>query len=179
MNKMDYSEGIEHMQNLVANGQHGNFCPLPSFPELKIYYPGYKRNGDYRMEVCNRAIPHKEICCCLYENSSNSYEAYVRFLEAIYQNGTSIDLSQHSSIANAEILMYIIFWASLQEEINYPQPQFNGRRLPFCRYFEAVFAANYGGITLETICERCNHHGSSVPQLINTGFNLRPTFYHK
>ncbi len=39
-------------------------------------------------------------------------------------------------------LASLISWIALQEDINYPMPRFEGRRMPFYRYIEALYCAN-------------------------------------
>ncbi|HRU97823.1 MAG TPA: hypothetical protein P5092_10400 [Ruminococcus sp.] len=175
---MNYEEGIQYMRNLVANNQRGQFTPYNNYPELVIKYPGYKQPGDYRMEINGEAITHADISSFLYNRSSGLYREYVQLLDDIYNNGTSVVSSQHPQIDNCDKLIHLIYWTTLQEEINYPQSNgANGRRLAFCRYFEAVFAANHSGITINQVMLRCNNHGGTVPSLIDVGFEVRPSFY--
>jgi len=174
---MNYNQGIQHMQTLASSGKSGCFTPDVNFPLLKIHYPGYKKFGDYRMEVDGRAIPHTEICELLYNNSKGHYSEYVKFLEDVYKNGTNIDLSKHLRIKSANNLATLLFWVSLQDEINYPQPQFQGHRMPFCRYFEAVYAANYKDLSINIVYLRCNNHGKTAPEPIDTGDNICPSYY--
>ncbi len=174
---MDYNQGIQHMQTLASSGQSGCFTPDDTFPLLKIHYPGYKKFGDYRMEVGGRAIPHTEICELLYNDSKGLYSEYVKFLEDIYINGTSINLSQHCSVKNANKVATLIFWVSLQDEINYPQPRYQGHRMPFSRYFEAVYASNYRGLTIDEVMDRCLNHGKATPVPLKIPSSLRPSFY--
>ena len=130
------------------------------------------------MEINGKAITHADISSFLYNCSSGRYPEYV-LLDDIYKNGTSVVSSQHPQIDNCDKLIHLIYWTTLQEEINYPQSNgANGRRLAFCRYFEAVFAANHFGITIEQVMLRCNNHGRTVPSLIDVGFEVRSSFYY-
>lgn len=181
---MNYEQGKQHMMQIASeainNGAEKyskSFYPDENIPSLVIEYPGYKPTaGDYRMLYNNKPLSHPEICEILYSISNGDYEAYVCFLDAIYQNGTSVNLDQFSTLEDAHLLMNIIFWVTLQDEINYPQPRYKGHRLPFCRYFEAVYAAN-NSISLYKVQERCNNRGAAPPTLWDVGFS-RPSFYH-
>ena len=66
---------------------------------------------------------------------------------------------------------------TLQDEINFPQPRSQERRMPFSRYFEAIYCAafNDAPYTIENVMQRCNNIGM-VPRpykLKNT-----PEFYY-
>lgn len=97
----------------------------------------------------------------------------VSLLDDIYQNGTNIDISKYS-YSETERLAALIYWITLQDEINYPQPRYNGRRMPFCRYFEAVYCAKNNDFTLEDVCKRCNNR-RHVPALYS--ISKAPSFY--
>lgn len=43
---------------------------------------------------------------------------------------------------DVEELTHSMFWIVLQEDINYPMPKYEGRKMPFSRYMEAVWAAH-------------------------------------
>jgi hypothetical protein len=69
-----------------------------------------------------------------------------------------------------------VFWITLQEEINYPQPKFFGRKLPFQRYFEATLI-HTGCITLAQVKARTNNHGGARPELLSPNAIRIPDFY--
>lgn len=175
---MNYAEGILFMQNLCSGDCTGTIYPCNSISELEIQYPGRKKNGDYKMLYRNSPPTHQEICQKPYEHSNHHYEQYVDFLEDVYLHGTNISVDEYNNVYNAESLVHIIYWITLQEEINYPQAEGKmGRRLPFCRYFEAVCAANNYELTIETVKNRCQNHGGGVPNALNIGFRRKPAFY--
>lgn len=61
-----------------------------------------------------------------------------------------------------EELYDFITWIVLQEDINYPMPNRQGRRMPFCRYLEAVYCAVHEeGHQLEEVISRALSH--SIP----------------
>ena len=176
---MNYSQGITYMKNLCHNG-NGTFSPESTYPELIITYPGYKQNGDYRVNISykNTAPTHFEVCQHIYDNITNgsyNYHCLVQLLEDIYVNGTDIDFSNYA-INCVEQLTVLIYWMTLQDEINYPQPRFQGRRMPFSRYFEAAYCAFSPTCTynINTVGRRCSNRGTR-PQPYN--ISGAPSFY--
>ena len=58
----------------------------------------------------------------------------------------------------------IIPWIALQEDINYPMPKFQGRRMPFCRYMEAIYcAAHPGDRKISHVISRALSHKKIAP----------------
>lgn len=58
-------------------------------------------------------------------------------------------------------LIHSILWIVLQEDINYPMPRFQGRRMPFYRYLETLYCAqnpNDEIHTLGNVIERALSH---------------------
>lgn len=83
---------------------------------------------------------HSDICRILYDyikSNQYSYTVLVQFLEDIYYNGTKTCYVD----PDLEYLQNLIFWITLQEEINYPStnPRYAGRNLAYCRYVEAIY----------------------------------------
>lgn len=180
--KWNYDEGIKNMKDKCKNGNKGVFCPEPNiYPELEIHYPGYKKQGDYRLVISTLSSPpsHIDICDCLYDKVKNkncNYEELKRLLEDIYLNGTTINTINYK-IYNVEKIIALIYWITLQDEINYQQPRFQGRKMPFCRYFEAIYCAKYSNadFTIEDVHDRCNNRGY-IPSLYQINFS--PCFYN-
>ncbi len=80
-------------------------------------------------------------------------------LNSLTLNGTTVTLEQ---------LKHIIYWVTLQKEINYPRPKCQGIILPFSRYIEAILSANHPEIiTLEQVISRTNNHNGRVPPLLS------------
>ena len=176
---MNYSQGITYMKNLCQNGS-GTFSPESTYPKLIVSYPGYKQNGDYRVNISTlgAAPTHFDVCQHIYDgiqNGTNNYHLIVQLLEDIYENGTDIDFSNYA-INNVEKLTVLIYWMTLQDEINYPQPRFQGRRMPFSRYFEAAYCAYSPKCTynMSDVEARCSNRGNRP-----TPYNIVgvPAFY--
>lgn len=72
------------------------------------------------------------------------------------ETGNSFDLT-------IEELMTVIKWIVLQEDINYPIPKFEGRKMPFARYLETIFITQNNPHTLEDVVKRALSHKRPVP----------------
>jgi len=75
---------------------------------------------------------------------SYSYQAIDKSLIRFAANGHTALGKTYNSTANQfdltfEELFNSIFWIVLQEDINYPRPKFQGRKMPFSRYLEALY----------------------------------------
>ena len=66
--------------------------------------------------------------------------------------GSSFDLT-------IEELFTSIKWIVLQEDINYPiSSGFEGRKMPYSRYIEAVYTTESNGRTIENVIQRALAH---------------------
>lgn len=169
---MNFQNGVLHMKQLHVKMPQNSKLYSQSFQTnkgLNILYPGKKNNGDYKVELNGSTPTHHDVCLEIYNQlTEENIEDYVDFLDDIYKNGLN------STNKTNDYLKDLIFWVSLQEEINYPQPRFKGRRLAFCRYYEAILAKK-GILTLNNLKSRCNNHGRDVPELYNE--TNSPNFY--
>ena len=97
----------------------------------------------------------------------------VSFLEDIYINGLNATHTINSTLLSKEL----IYWITLQEDINYPPPN-SGRKMPFRRYFEAsLVAARYVNNTLMDVKQRTNIRGKPPTNWILGNTVTRPSFY--
>ncbi len=171
------------------------FRPESKFPEITLEYPGYpnkrKNNGwkkiigDYRMviidSVSNKRITlsHFDMCKKLFELSKGKYDTYWMFLDDICLHGTNIEYSQYALIQDAEKLAAMLFWLTVQEDINYPRGAHNeGHYLSFYRFFEAVYAAEYDSKIMDDLENRCLQDDHRHPPLYNLGDAPHPSFYN-
>ena len=155
--------------------------------KLSINFPGYKTTQkhkkliyDYRVDLNNIPISHTNIVIDIYNKcnqapylSNNLY----RFLLDVSENALNTNLKNYNELLNfnrtanswnysIEELKYLISYIVLQEDINYPMPKYNGRRMSFYRYIEAIICANNNNnYTLENVIERTLSH--SRPTLWN------------
>ena len=72
------------------------------------------------------------------------------------ETGNSFDLT-------LEELFLSIKWIVLQEDINYPMPRFEGRKMSFARYVEAIFVTQNNAHNLEEVIERALSHSKPLP----------------
>lgn len=169
---MNYTEGINYMRQYI--GQRGYINP---FSDIVLNYPGRKNIGDYQLSLTSGQVPtHATICNTLYnfiKNDIYTYDKLLDFLIDVYSNGTSTPYKD----TTLEYYKHLIYWITLQEEINYPRARgYAGINLAFCRFFEAIYCSQPSNIvTIASVVERCNNHGRNKPTL----FNIEdvPNFY--
>ncbi|MCC8022749.1 MAG: hypothetical protein LIO46_03060 [Clostridiales bacterium] len=180
---MTYDEGKKYMQQACSPDAVREIknrklqTSIDVWQDLCVYYPGYKKAvGDYRLVFVPK---HRHVCLELYDAVTQkklTYERAVTLLAHTYHNGTRnlVDGSY------AQFLQHLIYWVTLQEEINYPRDtpgrSYAGRNLPYCRYFEAVYATKNRGITLEMVLNRCENRGQRKPELYH--IPQAPDYYH-
>lgn len=61
-----------------------------------------------------------------------------------------------------EELFHSIMWISLQEDLNYPMPRFEGRRMSFSRYLESIWQLD-NSHNLAEVIERALSHSRPIP----------------
>lgn len=171
LKNITYSEGCNYMRNLCSNLKTSStqlsFCPTDN---ITIFYPGKKKNGDYRMEFNGIALKHTNIVDEIYNlisSQKHNIDKILNFLISTYNNGLKY-LNKNEEL---QILQYKIFWITLQEEINYPRSAgYAGINLAFCRYIEALFCnknwgSEYSNFTLNDVKVRCENNGRNKPKL--------------
>ncbi|ULJ69306.1 hypothetical protein MIS45_00015 [Wielerella bovis] len=181
MMNYNYEQGVEHMRTLVEKATNRNQYSnsFNTNTNLIIQYPGHKRVGDYRLLTHLDEPPpkHTDIVQIIFDMTNNeNYLSMIQDLEEIYSAG----LKAHTDTIPNDI-KDLIFWITLQEEINYPPPRM-GRKLPFQRYFEAILAKQYPNIIkMQEVINRTNNHGGRTPSLLSNQFNNNidfPIFYN-
>lgn len=182
---MNYTTGKKHMINLYneipsVDGRDKekythSFSP---HPKLLVQYPGRLKPGDYRMILVETMKPptHPQIAQALYKlvNSNTlTFKKSLEFLSDVYYNGT--DTLYTDPFLN--YLQHVIFWVTLQEEINFPHgPKLAGKNLAFCRFIEAIYCTQPDSeFSLNDVKIRCNNHGGPRPTLYP--LKNAPVFY--
>ena len=156
---MNYRDGVPYMVGLcrdaMAHDQVGTLNPIEG---VEVRFPGDKQAvGDYKVFIRGNMPSHADICIMIAEhirNGNMTYEDAVGFLEDVYDHGTD-----HGEVDPERwYLKTVLFWTTLQEEINYPQENGKqGRRMSFNRYAEAVAAAaGRDGISMDQVIRRAN-----------------------
>ena len=141
---------------------------------LRIDYPGYKQKGDYRLSRNGIAPTHVNIVNGIYNMVTlNNFSDIKDSLGDLYINGLN-STNTFFSIEQKEL----IYWITLQEEINYPQPRYAGRKLPYQRFFEGALA-KLGYLTINDVHSRTNNHGGRRPILFDcSSFKIIPPIFY-
>lgn len=96
----------------------------------------------------------------LYEKTTrDNYEDMRRYIEsvAVYGTGSVISASLHSASSIGfpfEELTSLMFYIAIQEDINYPDAHYQGRKMCFYRYLEAVYCKVHGNHELHEAIEK-------------------------
>lgn len=170
---MTYPEGVRKMKKLAEElKQKGELTGSFVFGSLLITYPGYKEQGDYKLTENGTAPKHTDIIQEIFnQTTAENMDSIIRYLDDVYHNGLNARPSVFSQSFTEKL-----FWITLQEEINYPQPLKSGRRLPFQRFYEAALC-KMGLIQMEALIARTNNHGKQKPPLLDVKQYRRPSFY--
>ena len=143
-----------------------------SVGDIVISYPGAKEKGDYRLTINNNAPKHSDIVIEIYElTTPENLNSIIESLDDVFTNGTNA----LAGIFSKELILKL-FWITLQEEINYPNPPYKGRKLPFQRFYEAALA-KVDNTPISSVVARTNNHGGRVPRPIATNSHRVPSFY--
>ncbi|MBO0429992.1 hypothetical protein JZO82_12520 [Vagococcus fluvialis] len=179
---------INRLQNqgMTNNTQYSNiYVPSSRYPNIVIYYPGKKGIKDYRLEFNGKTISHPDIARSFYSLSNIYSQELIDFIVDIYTNGLSATYSKKlPSTINVlghnitfDEFKFLIYFTILQEEINYPQPRFQGTKMPSHRFIEAVVSSVQPQIiTFDEVVSRINNHGRGVPVTIKNKPGLNQNF---
>jgi len=81
---------------------------------------------------------------------NEAQKTHIRLGKTYNKDGNRFDLT-------FEELFHSILWISLQEDLNYPMPRFEGRRMSFSRYLESVWQID-NSHTLSEVIDRALSH---------------------
>lgn len=73
-------------------------------------------------------------------------------------NGKSYNEKPNLTDLTIEELFKSIKWIVLQEDINYPIPRYEGRKMPLARYIETIFVTHNNAHSLEEVINRTIAH---------------------
>ncbi|MBQ3544228.1 MAG: hypothetical protein IJA34_04490 [Lachnospiraceae bacterium] len=140
--------------------------------QLAIRYPGYKttRNKcDYCVYLVDEdgehPISHVEIMYDLYGKTTvQNYQHMKKYIEDVATIGRHVNI--HTSLFQAfehgfsfEKLTDLMFYIAIQEDINYPGARFQGRKMCFYRYLEAVYCKVHTNHQIEDAVDKAIAHG--------------------
>ena len=170
---MNFAQGVLYMAEMTEKLKtSGSITGYLRRGNLVIKYPGYKKNGDYRVSENGKAPKHEDIVIEIFNfTKEENFTSVVNFLDDVYTNGLFATSDLFSKSFKEKI-----FWITLQEEINYPQPQYAGRRLSFQRFYEAALIKK-GICSLREVIKRTNNHGKYKPALYRCNDIIHPSFY--
>lgn len=159
---MNLQQGEQFIETLITphlqEDFHSNlYLPLRlNFPELSISYPGNRntriRGLDYLLKLNGNSITHNQIAKC-FRNLAEQIPAttLIDLIINIYNHGQEVNINHlphiNINIGNMNLSWYgfkeLIFFIVIQENFNFPQPYCWGMKMPFIRYIEAIFSANF------------------------------------
>ncbi|MEL5987551.1 hypothetical protein D6T70_11335 [Kurthia gibsonii] len=188
---MNFKEGLLFAQNnLIVKENTAKYAksftppPLSQNPALKILYPGKLSKGDYKLTFNNHALSHVDIVNEIYtfiiSETDKKYERAIyisKLLADIFNYGLNAQVSTINKISikgtllNMSEFKEIIYWITLQEDINYPRPRYMGIKMPFIRYIESAISAIHPDIiSIDEVITRTNNHGTKPTQAINNEY---------
>lgn len=140
--------------------------------QLAIRYPGYKttRNKcDYCVylvdEEGEHPISHVEIMQDLYNKTTiQNYRYMKQYIEDVARIGRDINIDMALLPAfergfSFEQLTDLMFYIAIQEDINYPEARFQGRKMCFYRYLEAIYCKVYANHQIAEAIDKAIAHG--------------------
>lgn len=140
--------------------------------ELAIRYPGYKTTRtkcDYCVYLVDEGdehpISHVEIMYDLYNKTTeHNFQLMKKYIEDVAEVGR--DINVHTSLLPAfeigfsfEKLTDLMFYIAIQEDINYPKVHFQGRKMCFYRYLEAIYCKVHTTHRIEEAIYKATAHG--------------------
>ena len=138
---LSHTNIIADIYNKIVNGNM-------SADKLKAVLIDISQEGNIDIQDIERKLPY---------NSINPTMNFIQKIKKAHGNkfynetGNSFDLT-------IEELIKSIKWIVLQEDINYPIPRFEGRKMPFARYIETIFITQNNSHTLEEVISRALSH---------------------
>lgn len=140
---------------------------------LAIRYPGYKTTRN-KCDYCvclvdgdgEHPISHVEIMHDLYnKTNAQNYQYMKKYIEDVATIGREIsmpaklfDTFEHGF--SFKKLTDLMFYIAIQEDINYPEVRYQGRKMCFYRYLEAVYCKVHANHRIEEAVDRAITHGS-------------------
>ena len=164
---------IELTQN--KDNLKSNYQVLETYADssqLAIRYPGYKTTRakcDYCVYLVDEdgehPISHVEIMTDLYNKTTmQNYKNMKQYIEDVATIGRdiNIDVSLLSAFEygfSCEVLTDLMFYIAIQEDINYPGERFQGRKMCFYRYLEAIYCKVHTNHQIEEAIDKAVAYG--------------------
>lgn len=142
------------------------------YKKLAIRYPGYKTTRtkcDYCVYLVDyegeKPISHTEIMNDLYHKTTEgNYNDVINYVENVASVGLEINEQDYMDIDfsngfDFKELTGLMFYIAIQEDINYPEQRYQGRKMCFYRYLEAVYCKVHNNHNLYEAVEKANARG--------------------
>lgn len=154
------------------------------YKKIAIRYPGYKTTHtkcDYCVCLVNgeheNPISHVEIMNDLYNKTTKeNYNLIKKYVEDVALIGLELQRGDYETVDfdngfGFEELTGLMFYIAIQEDINYPGIRYQGRKMCFYRYLEAIYCKVYNNHSLGEAIEKALTRGY-IPQNWNDVGNL-------
>lgn len=179
---MGYSEGKNRIKSYVMpdgkiikllpgrSNEKENYRELHELgngKRLAIRYPGRKtedRKCDYCVYLVDednqRPITHEAIMWDLYNKTHEDNFLYIKkYIEDVAELGRDVNPDDYPGIRfeegfDFEELTGLMFYIAIQEDINYPYKNCQGRKMCFNRYIEVAYCKVYGNHKIEEAVAR-------------------------
>lgn len=172
---IDYITNDGKIIELTVDNEKEYYQELQTYADLTklaIRYPGYKtteKKCDYCVYLVDgrgeRPISHVEIMYDLYDKTTkDNYEYMKRYVEYVADIGRNIRIEpslkpDFNKGFSFEQLTDLMFYIAIQEDINYPKSYYQGRKMCFYRYLEAVYCKVYNNHKIEEAIEKAVARG--------------------
>lgn len=145
---------------------------LSAYKKLAIRYPGYKTTNqkcDYCVYLVEgsieKPISHVEIMEDLYNKGTETNFSHLKkYVEDVARIGKDIKEEYYEDIDfnkgfSFKELTDLMFYIAIQEDINYPELHYQGRKMCFYRYLEAIYCKNNKSHTIEEAIQKAIARG--------------------
>lgn len=184
---MGYSDEKQRIINYITDGgviieltpsrdnEKAHYQELETYADmtkLAIRYPGYKTTQtkcDYCVYLIDgrgeHPISHVEIMWDLYDKTTKcNFEYMKRYLEDVAKIGRNVKIEHSLESAfdkgfSFEQLTDLMFYIAIQEDINYPEARYQGRKMCFYRYLEAIYCKVYANHRIEEAIKKAVARG--------------------
>ena len=145
---------------------------LDSYKKLAIRFPGYKTTNE-KCDYCvylvdgsvEKPISHVEIMQDLYNKvTKDNFNHLKQYVEDVARIGKDVKKESYGNIDfdkgfTFQELTGLMFYIAIQEDINYPGVRYQGRKMCFYRYLEAIYCKNNNNHTINEAFQRANARG--------------------
>lgn len=145
---------------------------LNTYKKLAIRFPGYKTTKtkcDYCVYLVEgnveKPVSHVEIMQDIYNKTDEENCSHLKkYVEDVARIGKDVKKENYDNIDfnsgfTFEELTGLMFYIAIQEDINYPGERYQGRKMCFYRYLEAIYCKNERTHTFDEASQRAKAKG--------------------